>query len=266
MVFAVRAVFVALLAFASASVGFAVQAALPPALVAESKGMIGSIVGLEATLVALVLGLLIWTSHGLFTAQQTQWQTVGRAILLLDVAFEHYGPAADRGRHELAEILGRMRQRFWIAGPGGRRVASFGDFAADVVPMRTLLVSLRPETDEQRQHLGAARDHFGIIVDTQLTMARTLVNPVPHLLFNSVFAWSGLLFFGDGLTSAINPLTIAMAALGAASIGSAAFLILELSDPYVGMFQMSPATFEGLVQTLARRRQGAAMPDAAPVT
>lgn len=255
MVFVMRAAIVAVFAFASASVGFAIQAVLPPALVAESKGMIGSIVGLEVTLVALVLGLLIWTSHGLFTAQQAQWQTVGRAILLLDAAFEHYGPAADQGRHELLEIVGRMRKRFWISERSGRRVTTFGDFATDVLPMRAVLVSLRPETEEQRQHLGTARDHFGTIVDTQLTMVRTLVNPVPHLLFNSVFAWSCLLFFGDGLTSAINPLTIVMAALGAASIGSAAFLILELSDPYIGMFQMSPVTFEGLIQTLARRRQ-----------
>ena len=42
-----------------------------------------------------------------------------------------------------------------------------------------------------------------------------------------------------------------MAALGALSVGSAAFLILELSDPYVGLFKMPLDAFEGLMKALA---------------
>jgi hypothetical protein len=41
-----------------------------------------------------------------------------------------------------------------------------------------------------------------------------------------------------------------MAALGALSVGSAAFLILELSDPYVGLFKMPPEGFDGLMTAL----------------
>ena len=222
--------------------------------------MIGSVVGLDATLLALVLGLLIWTSHGLFTAQQAQLQTIGRSIILLDLAFAEYGPEAAAGRRELRESVKRARARFWIDDPRGRRVVVYSDISAEVLPMRAVFDSLRPKNDDQRQHLAAARDLFGTIVDTQVTMIRSLVNPVPNLLLTVVVGWACLLFFGYGLMSAINLLTAIMAALGALSVGSATFLILELSDPYVGLFKMPLDGFDGLMKALKPADQGGAAP------
>ena len=43
--------------------------------------MICSIVGLVALLLALVLGLLIWTTYGVFIAQNTESQSLGPLIL-----------------------------------------------------------------------------------------------------------------------------------------------------------------------------------------
>jgi len=60
--------------------------------------------------------------------------------------------------------------------------------------------------------------------------------------------------------STINLLTAIMAALGALSVGSAAFLILELSDPYVGLFKMPLDGFEGLMKALAPVDQGGTAP------
>jgi hypothetical protein len=260
MIFLRRSAVVSLVTFVSALAGFGLQQLLTAAYVAESKGMIGSAAGLDATLLALALGLLIWTSHGQFTAQQGQLQTIGRSMILLDLAFAEYGPEAAAGRRELRKSLERARARFWIDDPRGRRVLRYSDVAAVVLPMRALFSSLRPANDEQRQHLAAARDLFGTLVETQLTMMRSLVNPVPNLLITVVVGWACLLFFGYGLMSAINLLTASMAALGALSIGSAAFLILELSDPYVGLFKMPLGGFNALVKALAPVDQGGAAP------
>ena len=62
MIFVRRAAIVSLVTFASALLGFGLQSRLPASYVAESKGMALSTVGLDATLLALVLGLLIWTT------------------------------------------------------------------------------------------------------------------------------------------------------------------------------------------------------------
>ena len=207
MIFIRRAAIVSFVTFASALLGFGLQWRLPASYVADSKGMVLSIVGLDATLLALVLGLLIWTSHNLFTAQQTQLQTIGRSMILLDLAFAGYGPEAAQGRRELRESLKRARARFWIDDPRGRRVVVYSELSAEVLPMRAVFASLSPTSDDQRQHLATARDLFGTIVETQLTMIRSLVNPVPNLLLIVVVGWACVLFFGYGLLSAINLLT-----------------------------------------------------------
>lgn len=246
MIFVTRAAIIAIATFMSALAGFGLQSLLPASYVAASKGMIASVVGLDATLLALVLGLLIWTSHGLFNAQQSQLQTIGRAIIQLDLTFNAYGPEAAPGRAELRKHLKRARARLWTNDPHGRRFVVVTDLPAEVMPMRAVFASLRPIGEEQRQNLATARDLFATIVDTQVTMIRSLVDPVPNLLLNVVLGWSCVLFFGYGVQSTINALTAVMAALGAVSVGSAAFLILELSDPYVGLFKLPQEGFDWL--------------------
>ena len=59
---------------------------------------VGSVIGVVALLLALVLGLLIWTSYGVFATQQTESQTLGLSTLQLDYLLEQYGPEAIPGR------------------------------------------------------------------------------------------------------------------------------------------------------------------------
>jgi len=58
------------------------------------------------------------------------------------------------------------------------------------------------------------------------------------------------LFFGYGLLSDVDPLTIVLAAVGAICVASAVLLILELSGPYSGLFRMPHEGFDGLVRVL----------------
>ena len=111
--------------------------------------------------------------------------------------------------------------------------------------MIAFFISLRPANDEQRQYLASARDILGTIVETQVTMIRSLVDRVPFLLLAVVLGWSCVLFFGYGLLSDVDALTIVLAALGAICVASAVLLILELSDPYSGLFRMPQEGFDG---------------------
>ncbi|MGO9357841.1 MAG: hypothetical protein ACLP1D_09210 [Xanthobacteraceae bacterium] len=242
-----RAAVVALLTFLCSISGFGVRTVVSASYLDQSDGMVRSIVGLEASLLALVLGLLVTTCHRLFTAQQHQWQALGRAVLTFDLALSGYGRDAEQGRRALLEMLRRMRGRFWKDDSSEHRYVDFDELSADIAPIRALFASLRPTNDEQSRHFAKAEEAFGTIFDTQLTMLRSLVNPVPDLLFNSVVGWACILFFGYGLLSSVNLLTTVMAALGAVSIGSATLLILELSDPYVGLFRVAPSDFDRLV-------------------
>ena len=251
MIFVYRAAIVAVATFVSALAGLGAHWVLPAVYVVESKGMVGSVVGLVASLLSLVLSLLIWTSHGLCTTQQSQLQTIGSSIIRLDLVLEAYGAEAELGRALLREHVKRIRARLWD-DLDGRRFIYRADVPEDVHRMIAFFVSLRPANDEQRQYLASARDIFGTIVETQVTMIRSLVDRVPLLLLVVVLGWSCVLFFGYGLLSDVDALTIVLAALGAICVASAVLLILELSDPYSGLFRMPHEGFDGLVRVLTK--------------
>ena len=135
------------------------------------------------------------------------------------------------------------------------------DVPEDVDRMIAFFVSLRPANDEQRQYLTSARDIFGTIVETQVTIFRSLVDRVPFLLLVVVVGWSCVLFFGYGLLSDVDALTIVLAALGAICVASAVLLVLELSDPYSGLFRMPHEGFDGIVRALTKGAEMAANPE-----
>ena len=116
-----RTLVVALLTFASGLLGFFLQWLLPVQDVVGARGVLGSIIALVAMLLALVLGLLIWSTYGAFIAQNAESQSLGPLILKLDFALEQYGPEAERGRDLLRAAV--VRARSLLGQPGGRRDA-----------------------------------------------------------------------------------------------------------------------------------------------
>jgi small-conductance mechanosensitive channel len=236
LVFVYRAAFVGFAAFAAALIGFGLQELLPAAYLATSKGMIGSIVGLIASLLSIVLGLLVWTSHGQFISQQTQLQTLAIAALQLDDELRYYGLETDPARALLRKHIARTRARFsnGQARYDGRS-EDYDDLRADHDAMFAALDELRPTNGEQMRHLEKAYDTFRMFCATQATMIRSLADRAPVFLLIVVLGWSCVLFFGYGLLAGINVLAALVAALGAAAVASAILTILELSNPYSGL-------------------------------
>ena len=250
LIFVYRAAIVAAAAFVSALAGFGVHSMLPAGYAAESKGMIGSVVGLVASLLSLVLSLLIWTSYALRTTQESQLQTIAGSIIELDFVLKAYGFEAELGGALVREYVECVRSRLW-SNLNERGIYRAG-VPSDVHRMIAFFLSLRPRDDEQRQYLASAREILRTIVETETTMIRSLVNQVPFLLLVVVLAWSCVLFFGYGLLSDLDALIIVLAALGAICVGSAVLLILELSEPYSGLFRISHEGFDGMVRILTK--------------
>jgi hypothetical protein len=105
MTFVWRGVLVMGVIFSGCMVGVLLQHLLPAQHVADAKSAITTIQGLVGLLLALVLGLLVWTSYGVYSQQRSEAQTLGSQILQLDLALERFGPPADRGRELLKHKL-----------------------------------------------------------------------------------------------------------------------------------------------------------------
>jgi len=132
-------------------------------------------------------------------------------------------------------------------GPGPARL-TYGESRAELRDFEDFFGKLKPSTDEQRRQLDTARQLSSSIVQTYYLMSRQLSSPIPNALLVSVVCWATLVFTCVGALSTVNALSVVYEALGAASVASAIFLILEFSAPYIGMFRIRP---DGVDQVIA---------------
>lgn len=174
-----RAIAVALATFGASVLGMALQLVVPAQVLADSKGTVGAMVGLITLLLALVLGLLVYTAFTVYTTQQAEAQGLGPVVIELDVILEEYGPDAMRGRVGLREALGRSRRRFFGDAKRGPQAHTFEETRATMHWMNTYFDSLQPSTERQRRLLISARDLAKTFAETQMLMARQLSNPFP---------------------------------------------------------------------------------------
>jgi hypothetical protein len=241
---------VALVTFASTIAGMLIQLTIPAHALTDARGTVGAMVGLVTLLLALVLGLLIWTSFSVYTTQQAEAQSLAPVVIELDLALEQYGPEAALGRQRLREALARSRERYFGDVTHGPKTVTLEETRAGLRGMGSYFDSLQPASEAQKQLLATAKQLTTSFAQTQMLMSRQLANPFPSFLLVIVVCWSVALFFGTGLISALNAVTVAAAAAGAILVSSAIFLILELSHPYSGVFRISPVGIDRLQRAL----------------
>ncbi len=229
--------------FASGLAGLALSRVLPGAHTSDrSRDILGGVVGLLVLLLALVLGLLIWTSYGVTQTQKNELQLLAAHALEFDLEMKQYGPEGDKARDLLRTEMVWAHEQFW--GDEQSKSDAFKVSYGNMASMNALLVGLKPTTDSQRQLLNAAAAHYAQIGEMRLLMSLQLNDPVTWPLILTVISWSCLLYCGYGVLSRPNATTMITLALGAAAVASAIFLILELSQPYTSSIRLSPALIE----------------------
>jgi hypothetical protein len=246
-----RAIFVAAITFGASVIGMVLQWAVPADVLTASKGSVGAMVGLVTLLLALVLGLLVFTAFSVFTTQRDEAYSLGPMVAEVDLALELYGPEAAGGRAGLRGALQRSRARFFGDSQRGPQPFTFEEMRAIFLSQNGFFDRLKPETETQRGLLATARDQVRKLADTQMLMARQLANPFPPHVLTVVICWASALFLGNGLVAATNTVTVLAHLAGAVSIGIAIFLILELSHPYTGLIRLSPEGIDRVLEILS---------------
>jgi hypothetical protein len=246
---------VAVVVFASGCFGFILQRVLPEKhTTGPPRDMIGAVVGLLTLLCALVTGLLIWTAYGVYAGQNTAIQNLAAKVLQLDLALADYGPEADPERTRLRQVLEKSIDQIWGANQNDSVFAA-NNFKAAIQVMRgreKALASLQPTTDEQKQALAAAKSTVDSLAQSRMQLSFALSDPVSYPTLLTVVAWVALLFCGFGLMSRGNVMSVVAMAVGALAIASAVLLILDLSEPYSGVFRASPAPLEQVLAVIGK--------------
>lgn len=230
------------------------QHSFPTEHVADAKSAITTIQGLVGLLLALVLGLLIGTSYGVYSQQPAEVHTLGSQILQLDLVLERYGPQADPGRELLKKSLwprasasgaeaALNRSGRTTASRAPSCVISIGFLRASGPPTTSsVIISTRPANSRLQ------------LVQTHYLMSRQLRSCIPKELLVSVVCWATLVFICIGASSSVNALAIAYEVLGAAAVASAIYLILEFGHPYSGLFRISPEGVDLVIAELSANK------------
>ena len=239
---------VAILAFVAGVVGLKLHIVLPERDAPDrARDMIGAMTGLLGLLLALVLGTLIGASYTLYATQKAELETLAARVLQLDSALEAYGPEAAQGREGLRREIQQSFDEIWGGQSADIRDMSIKSVVAGSKTLDQFLLSLTPKTDAQKQLLATANGAAGQIAQTRILMMLQLAGGISRPMLAIVICWSLLLFCGYGLVSPINATVIVWLAMGSLAVASAIFLIVELSQPYSGLFRIPPY---GLIQAI----------------
>ena len=248
----VIAAFVAACTFAAAALGMALRVRLPSHhLNAESKDVVKLVMGLIATLVALVLGLLIASANGFYDKQRDELQTLSANIINLDQILTRYGPEANavRAAFRMAVVVGH--DRVWPADaistahpapPNDANIAAFHDG----------MLNLKPTTEAQSHLLTQALGIADSISAMRLLIFTQIGNSMSWAFLIILVFWVSVLFLGFGLLTEWNGTVTASLMVGSVAVASATFLILEMNQPYSGLMRLSDAPFLQAIAQISR--------------
>jgi hypothetical protein len=218
----------------------------------DAKDVIKLVMGLIATIAALVLSLLIASAHSAYDTQESEVRQLAVHLALLDRLLAHYGPEAADARVALREVVVADVNRIWPEEGVG---------SAKMPPSQALLrgedlfgmvAKLAPHTEEQRFGQARALQLLTDMATTRRLMSEQAGGSLSWPFFVVLVFWLVVLFLGFGLFARFNATVVAAHFVGALSVAGAIFLILEMNRPYSGLMRISSAPMHNALEHLGK--------------
>ena len=203
----------------------------------DVKDVVRLSTGIIGTIAALVLGLLIASAKNAYDARVTQFKHLTANLIFLDLMLEQYGPEARSMRVGLRNALPIMIER--IKTENSRSITAPFETTAQAHSFINKIQDLTPNSEMQR----SLRTH---IIEVARTLAQSRLAlfiqshdsiPIPFLII--LVFWLTIIFASFGLFVRPVPVVFVTFAVGALSVSGALFLVLEMDQPFAGMFQIS---------------------------
>jgi hypothetical protein len=228
--------------FAAGLLGLFLHRVIPDQhLDSDSKDTVKLVMGLIATMAALVLSLLIASAKSSYDAQQTGLEQLAADVIELDHALATFGPETKDIRNGIHTAIVSLHDRIWT--PAGVSTATIDPRATirlydDIVGAIQMLTA---KTDAQQSDQKAALDLGATIRRTRLMMFVETTGGISTPLLVILVLWVSTLFLGFGLFARLNPTVGAAFFVGSVCVAAAIFLILELNTPFSGLMRVSDA-------------------------
>jgi len=207
----------------------------------DTKDVVRLGTGLVGTIAALVLGLLIAAANSAYQTQSGNLERVAADLIVVDQVLAQYGPEARPAREDLRQAVEPLIARIWRddRSAGGAQLPYASSPAGGVAYGR--IVQLAPQNDIQRTLKERAMQVLVDLGTTRLLLFEQGGGTLPYPFLAVLVFWLAIIFASYGLFSDLNPIVIGALVVFAASAAGALFLVLELSDPFSGLMQISSA-------------------------
>jgi hypothetical protein len=239
--------------FGAALVGMVLHAKVPKYhLDGDSRDTVKLVIGLMATMAALVLGLLISSASSSYNTQETELQQTSANLVQLDRMLVLYGPETREIRDILRQSVTVADQRIWSPEDSQPLTLDPGVDRALDDAFLTKLQNLTPTTDDQSRAQSAAWQLGRNLIRIRMLMYQQLGASLSWPLLVVLVFWTSMLFLGFGLLARAHVTNVIWLLVGAISVVGAIFLILELHQPYGGLLRLSDAPIRTALASMNR--------------
>ena len=208
-------------------------------LSADSKEVVKLTAGMISVMAALVLGLLLSASKSKFDSTTDAVTQSGARIILLDRVLASYGSESNELRADLRRGVVEAIEMLWPEDGSGDSRLSALERAHGMEELLAKLRALTPRTDAQRAAQAQALQIGNELLLTRWLQIEQAQVVLPTLYLVILLFWLTMLYMSFGLLAPGNPTAIAMMFIGAVSLATALFLILEMNDPMNGVIKVS---------------------------
>lgn len=203
----------------------------------DVKDVVRLSTGLIGTIAALVLGLLIASAKNSYDARGAQFRQITANVILLDLLLEQYGADARELRVALRVGLPSIIERISSEGRNVKPVPFEATAAAQTFVNR--IQELRSGTDAQRLLQTRIVNATTELAQSRLALFIQSNDKIPMPFLTILVFWLTIIFASFGLFVRPVPIVMVTFVVGALSVSGALFLILEMDQPFAGMFQIS---------------------------
>jgi len=226
--------------FFGALLGLGLHGRLPaPHVNDSSKDVIKLVMGLIATVAALVLGLLISSAHRSYDEQEGEVRQLAVHLFQLDRALVRFGPDAADARSLLHRIVTEEVEAFSTKDGTGLVSAKPLQAQHEVAELVDRVASLSPKTDAQRFTQAQALRLIAGLGDIRLLLTEQARGSLSWPFLVVLVFWLTVLFVGFGLLARSNATVITALLLGAVSVAAAILMKQKMNRPYGGVMQVS---------------------------
>ncbi|MFM0120107.1 hypothetical protein P0D73_14760 [Paraburkholderia sp. RL18-101-BIB-B] len=254
------------LLLAATGVGVCVRPLLPEEHKAhETVQLIQLVIGMLVTFAALVLGLMTASAKSSFDTASNDLRTYAADLIEFDTTLREYGTETEPARQLLHRYTAAAIASTW---PG--ETPPTGDYPKDIgsqdnsqklesVRLGDMLTAvgrelrtLRARDPLQQRALDDGLKQYRRVVDARWKLIEEAHSSISRPFLTTLTFWLGVIFLSFGLIAPRNALALVTISLGAVSIASAIYVIVDLDTPFTGPIVISSAPMRDALDHLRR--------------